>query len=247
MSLPIVLIHGFPFDSGMWKGQAAFLRARGRTVLTPDLPGFGASAALEQSACSMEAFAGAVRELIVRQCGGRAIVGGLSMGGYVLLALLRNWQEVVAGAMLIDTRADADTAEVRDGRLKAIEGVKAHGVGPLAETMLAKVFSKHATPAVRDQAREIMLRQSPAGVKGAQWAMAQRADQTSLLAQIKVPTLVVVGAEDAVTPPGVAMAIHGLIAGSMLVQVAQAGHMSNMEQPEAVDGAMEGFLGAVKR
>jgi pimeloyl-ACP methyl ester carboxylesterase len=76
--------------------------------------------------------------------------------------------------------------------------------------------------------------------------MAQRADQTSLLAEIKVPTLVVVGAEDTVTPPGVAMAMHGLIAGSMLVQVARAGHMSNLEQPEAVDEAIEGFLGMVK-
>jgi pimeloyl-ACP methyl ester carboxylesterase len=168
MSLPIVLIHGFPFDSGMWKQQAAFLRARGRTVLTPDLPGFGGTAALEQSACSMEAFAGTVRDLILRQCGGRAIVGGLSMGGYVLLSLLRNGPAVVAGAMLIDTRADADTAEARAARLKAIEGVQAHGVAPLAETMLERLLSKHATPPVRAQARQIMLRQSPAGVMGAQ-------------------------------------------------------------------------------
>jgi len=245
MSLPLLLIHAFPFDQSMWRPQAEFLRARGHRVITPDLPGFGAAPAWPREQCSIEAFAGVIHDVIVRQADGRAIVGGLSLGGYVVLALLRKFPESVAAAMLMDTRAEADTYEARAARLAAIDMVRQRGVEPLADTMLGRVFSRHASPALRIEARETMLRQSPAGVMGAQWAMAQRPDQTSLLEHISVPTLVLAGADDAVTPPSVAMGMHTRIAGSMLVQIANAGHMSNLEAPDAVNQALEHFVATV--
>src|SRR5262245_8714444 len=136
--LPIVLIHGFPFDGSMWRAQEEFLSSPeggGYRVLAPDLAGFGPSPqtpAPDPATASMEGFAEEIHRLIARE-GGKAIVGGLSMGGYVLLSLLRSYPHDVAAAMLIDTRAQADTPEVRANRLKSIENVKANGTGTLME------------------------------------------------------------------------------------------------------------------
>ncbi len=105
--LPIVLIHGFPFDATMWEGQAAFLREKGLKVATPTLPGFaGGEAAWPRERTSIESYAEYIHQVVLKEAGGggRAIVGGFSMGGYILLALLRDYPECIAAAMLIDTR-----------------------------------------------------------------------------------------------------------------------------------------------
>jgi len=250
--LPIVLIHGFPFDSGMWREQAAFLRGKGHTVVTPDLPGFGGTPPLPRERTSMEAFAGVVHEEIAK-VGRKAIVGGLSMGGYVLLALLRDYPESVAAAMLIDTRADADSAEAQANRLKSIEEIEKNGPGKVVEGMMGKLFGKQPTEAVKGEVKGMMERQK-AGVGGggwegmanALWGMAKRRDQTDLLPELRVPVLIVVGAEDGITPPSVALKMQSLMPQGMVVQIAGAGHMSPMEQPAAVNRAIETFLATVK-
>jgi len=246
MTHTIVLMHGFPMDGSMWRPQAEALRAAGHTVLTPSLPGFGGTAAWGKTQYSIEAMAEVVRDVVVREANGRAVVGGFSMGGYVLLALLRDFPEVVKAAMFIDTRPEADTAEARETRLKSIETVTAQGTGPVVEGMLGRLLSKYAGEAVKAEARGIMEKQSAEGVIGAQWAMSRRRDQTDLLGEIKVPSLVVVGDSDAITPPSVAMHMHNRIEGSMLVQIAHAGHLANLEQPEAVNHAIKTFLATVK-
>lgn len=242
MSEAILLIHGFPLDGSMWVPQVTFLTAKGFHVLAPHLPGFGGTAPWGQERYSIDALAEEMHRLIQDQAGGRAVVAGFSMGGYIVQALVRAHPEAVRGVIFVDTRAEADSLEVRAGRLRSIDDVRAQGVAPLVETMLPRLLSKYATPELRSQVRGIMLRQSPAGVMGAQYAMAQRRDQSDLLPMIQVPTLLLVGAEDTITPPSVAMAMHNRIPDSMLVQVANAGHLANLEMPESVNNAIVSFM-----
>jgi len=244
--LPIVLIHGFPFDATMWRHQAEHFRGKGRTVITPNLPGFGGTPALPRDQASMEAFAALVHDVIQKEAAGKAIVGGLSMGGYVLLALLRDYPKSVAAAMLIDTRADPDSAEARANRLKSIDEIQANGPGKVYEGMMGRALGKNPSPAVRDEVRAIMEKQPPEGMMNALWAMAKRRDQMDLLAQLKVPVLIVVGAEDAITPPSVALNMQSHAPHAIVVQIAAAGHMSPLEQPAAVNAAIETFLATMK-
>jgi pimeloyl-ACP methyl ester carboxylesterase len=247
---PIVLIHGFPLDSTMWAAQAAFLRSAeggGHAVLTPDVAGFGAAGgpAPGREKATVEGYAEAIHALIQEKCGGRAIVGGFSMGGYILLALLRDYPGDVAAAMFIDTRAEPDTAEARANRLKSIEEVSKNGPPAVLEGLMGKLFSKRPSEAVKKAVRGIMDKQSAGAIIAAQSAMAKRRDQSDLLPELQIPVLVVVGAEDGITPPSVALAMQSHMPHAMVVQIVSAGHMSPMEQPDAVNGAMKAFLAAV--
>jgi pimeloyl-ACP methyl ester carboxylesterase len=244
---PIVLIHGFPLDSSMWVSQATALRARGHTVITPNLPGFGGEPALPKERTSMETFAGVVREVIDREAGGRAIVGGFSMGGYVLLALLRESPEKVSAAMFLDTRPDADSAEARKARLDSVERIAREGTAGFFEASLTRMMRKKPEEPVRAAAQAIMERQSAEGLIAAQLAMSRRRDQTDLLAELTMPVLVLVGAEDAITPPSVALNMQSHMPHAMVVQVVGAGHLAMMEQAKAVNGHLETFLSTVKR
>lgn len=246
--LPVVLIHGFPLDARMWAAQLAALTghgAGGRTVLTPNVCGMGgAEGAPGRAEASMEMLAEQIHALIEKECGGRAVVGGFSMGGYVLLALLRNYPEAVAGAMFIDTRADADTAEVRAGRMKMIDDTLSRGTGGVVETLMGRLFGKRAGEGVRQAVRKIMEEQSAEAVVAALAAMARRRDQSDLLPELTLPVLIVVGAEDVITPPSVALAMQSHMPHAMVAQIVSAGHMSPMEQPGAVNGAIAAFLAA---
>jgi len=247
--LPIVLIHGFPLDGAMWHHQADFLRARGYEVLTPDLAGFGnppTSVPPEKTSATMEGYAREVREIILRLPGQRAVVGGFSMGGYVMLALLRESPELVAGAMFIDTRAETDTPEGRATRLKSIEHMQTHGTGNLLDSLCQRLFRKTSPlPAVIEETRQIMRRQPVDAVIAAQWAMAHRRDQTDLLPSLQMPALIVVGEEDMITPPASAEAMAARLANHKLVRIPNAGHMAPVEQPEMVNRAIGDFAAHV--
>ncbi|HVS70218.1 MAG TPA: alpha/beta hydrolase [Phycisphaerae bacterium] len=243
---PIVLIHGMPLDSSMWTEQAAFLRSRGHTVLTPDLPGFGSAPALAKDRTSIEAYAAVIRELIETQAGGRAMVGGFSMGGYVLLALLREAPHLVSTAMFIDTRPDPDTSEARKGRLTAIAGIESQGLAPFFDASIARLMRKKPDPATKARIRAIMDRQSAPGIIAGQLAMSRRRDQTDLLADLTIPVLVLVGAEDVITPPSVALNMQSHMPHAMVVQVVGAGHLAVMEQPAAVNGHLATFLATIR-
>lgn len=240
----MVLLHGFPLDGTSWEPQRAALEAAGHRVLTPHLPGFGdpAAPALAGESCSMEGFARVVRDLIVGEAGGRAVVGGLSMGGYVLMALLRDFPETVEAAIFLDTKAEADSAEARSGRLKMIGEVRKHGTEAAVETMLGRVLSPGASEALKQQVRTIMRRQAVEAVCGAQWAMAYRRDQRAVLAALRVPALFVVGDADALTPPALMRALAERTAGGQFVEIAGAGHQSNLEKPVEVSAALAAFV-----
>ncbi|HVX86626.1 MAG TPA: alpha/beta fold hydrolase [Phycisphaerae bacterium] len=242
---PIVLIHGMPLDASMWADQADFLRARGRTVFTPDLPGFGNAPALPRDRTSIEAYAAVVRDLIETQAGGRAIVGGFSMGGYVLFSLLRDAPHLVSAAMFFDTRPDPDTPEARKGRLDNISRIEREGLPGFFDASLARLMRKKPDPAVKARVRAIMDRQSPEGVIAGQLAMSRRRDQTDLLAELTIPVMVLVGAEDSITPPSVALNMQSHMPHAMVVQVVSAGHLAVMEQPVAVNGHLATFLATI--
>ncbi|MGN6368816.1 MAG: alpha/beta fold hydrolase [Phycisphaerae bacterium] len=244
--LPIVLIHGFPFDATMWRHQVDFLRGKGLTVITPNLPGFAGTDAWERDRTSIEGFAEFVHGVIQNEAGGKAIVGGFSMGGYVLLALLRDYPESLAAAMLIDTRPDADSSEARANRLKAIDEIREKGPAGVYDGMVGKQLSKRPPAAVRDEARAIMEKQPGEAAANALWAMSKRRDQTDLLPGLTLPVLIVVGAEDGITPPSVALNMQSHMPHAMVVQIVGAGHLSPLEQPKAVNGAIETFLATVK-
>ena len=245
MNTPLVLIHGFPLDATMWEPQVAALTQRGYRVLPVNLPGFGGApnAPWPKERCSIEAFAEHVHEFIVREAGGKAIVGGFSMGGYVLMALLENHPESVRAAMLFDTRPEADSAEARAARLASMGNIQATGsLAALVDTMVPRLVSPHSPPELRHHVRSMILRQNAQAVACAQYAMSRRPDRTALLSTLKLPALLVVGADDVITPPSVAIAMHSHMPHAMLTQVVKAGHLANLEAPTAVNASIETFL-----
>jgi 3-oxoadipate enol-lactonase len=229
----------------MWAAQASALAAAGYRVTAPNLPGFGGTPAWPKDHCTIDHYADEIHKIIKNDLGGQAAVAGFSMGGYILMALLREHPESVRAGMFINTRPEADTAEIRGNRLKSIEQVRAAGTSAIAEMMLDRLLARKNAPAIRQQVRDMILRQSPEGVIGALHAMSRRPDSTDLLATLKIPMLIMVGDHDAVTPPGVAIAMHNHMPHAMLVQIANAGHLAPIEQPEAVNTAMLTFLATV--
>lgn len=240
----IVLVHGFPHDRGLWhaqiEGHAAFVGTR---LLVPDLPGFGRSAPLLDA--SMDGYADALATMLDRRGIQRVIVAGLSMGGYVAFAFWRRHAARVRGLILLDSKATADTDAARAKRLELIASVGEDGVGALVSGLIAQQLgstTRATQPALVEQVG-VMLRRAPAsGVVAAARAMMQRIDSTPTLETITVPTLVLVGEEDSVTPVSDAIAMHSAIRGSRLVTVSGAGHLAPLEQPATVNAAIAEFL-----
>ena len=243
---PVVLLHGFVFDRSMWRGQVEALGERFRFI-TPDLRGHGESAATEGPA-TMEEMAADVAALLDELGVGRAVVGGLSMGGYVTLAFCRQYPERVRALVLADTRAEADSEEGRRGREELARLALAEGMRPVADTLTPKLLAPAtvaARPEVVERVRAMVLGTKPAGAAAASRGMAQRRDQTDWLPEISAPTLIIVGSEDAITPPAGAEAMRAKIEGSRLVTIEGAGHASNLERPAEFNRALADFLGGL--
>lgn len=239
----VVLLHGFPFDRSMWRGQVERLSADFR-VIAPDFRGHGGTTVTDGPS-TMEELAEDVVALLDELNVSRAVVCGLSMGGYVALALYRAHPSRVRALVLADTRAKADTEDARRTREENARRALAEGMSPIVDAMLPKLLSERARvgePDVVARVREMMLGISPEGAAAALRGMARRRDQTDILSKIEVPVLVVVGSEDAVTPPSEAEAMHALIEGSRLRVIEGAGHVSNVERPEEFDRALALFL-----
>ena len=192
---------------------------------------------------TIERYAADIHAIVRKLPDQRAVVGGFSMGGYVLLALLREHPECVSAAMFIDTRAETDTPEGRATRLKSIEHMETHGTEALLDSLCQKLFRKTSpAPQVIEASRQIMRRQRVDAVVAAQWAMAHRRDQTDLLPSLQMPALIVVGEEDLITPPTSAEAMAARLANQRLVRIPNAGHMAPVEQPDAVNKAIGDFV-----
>jgi pimeloyl-ACP methyl ester carboxylesterase len=247
---PLVLLHGFPFDHTIWEAQGAALGGEA-WVLTPDLPGFGRSAPPAGDAPrTMDAYAQRVLAWADGQGLRRFVLGGHSMGGYVAFAVARLAAERLAGLALIATRPGADSEAGRQKRAELRAAVAQHGPQAAADAMLPTLLPPTTAterPALVEQVRATILRQTPAGLIPAIQAMAARPDSTPDLAGLTMPVLILHGAADATVPPVEADAMHAAISGSTLVLVPDAGHLPMLEAPAAVAAALREFLAACRK
>jgi 3-oxoadipate enol-lactonase len=243
----VVLLHAFPLHSAMWAPQLACLSAS-RRVVAPDLTGFGGSDAPDSaSAYSMVGYARQVAGLLDRLGLEEVVLGGLSMGGYVTFAFLREHRHRVAGLVLADTRAAADTPEVFERRTSQQEQVAREGTAAVAETLLAGLLCEETKVdrlELVEQVRRLMSNPA-AGYIGGLEAMKHRPDATGELGAISVPTLLVVGEHDGPSPPDVARSMHEAITGSLLEVLPHAGHLSNLEAADEFNAAVSDFLDAL--
>lgn len=227
--IPLLLIHAFPMDSRMWRPQLDAFTPTIR-VLAPDLRGFGRN---QRSPLfeSVDQHAKDLVALLDQSSAPRALVVGLSMGGYIALAMARRHPHRVAGLLLADTRAEPDdnaTQHQRDGLIAQVRSV---GTSLLPNVMIPKLLAPSCDDATRNFLRGIILEQDPSGVAAALLALRNRPDARGGLFQIHCPTALVCGELDELTPPSVMQGLADGIEGSRLTIVPGAGHMSNLEAP----------------
>lgn len=243
---PVVLIHGYPFNRSLWNEQVEALSGKYR-VVAPDLRGFGESDS-SSGPVTMNRMAQDVAQLMDQLDIPQAVIGGLSMGGYVALAFCKQFPERVRAVVLADTRAQADTEEAKKTRAEQAEKALSEGMAGIADAMLPKLLTPDTVskrPEVVKRIRDMMLKTKPEGAAGALLGMAQRDDQTEFISSIKVPALIIAGREDAITPPADSEAMHAKIAGSRLIVIENAGHVSNLEQTQQFNDALLAFLNSL--
>lgn len=247
----VVLIHGYPFNRSLWTEQTDALTSRFR-VVTPDLRGFGESASGERDGSegpvTMNRMAQDVAELMDHLGIEQAVIGGLSMGGYVALAFVKQFPSRVKALVLADTRAQADTEEGKQTRHQQAEKALSEGMAGIADAMLPKLLTPDTVskrPEVVKRVRDMMLKTKPQGAASALLGMAERDDQSEFISTIRVPTMIVVGREDALTPLADSEKMQSKIAPSRLVVIENAGHVSNLEQTEQFNFALIRFLDRV--
>ena len=242
--IPVLLIHGFPFNSTMWEPQVEELADMAR-IIAPDLRGHGRTDPTPPP-YNVGMFADDCANLLTYLgIEGPVIVGGLSMGGYVAFEFYRRYPERVAGLILAATRAGADSPEGKAGRDKSAQTAKSEGVNAIAAGMLPKLLAPNSyktLPEVVEFVEEMMADTSVDGMIGALMAMKDRPDSTPTLAEIDVPTLIIHGANDQLIPLSEAEAMHAAIEGSELLIVPDAGHVLNLEQPDIFNDAVLDFL-----
>ena len=240
---PVLLIHAFPVNADMWRPQLDRV-PEGWRFIAPDVRGFGPDApapgafTLDDVAADLSAFMDHLKL-------DRAVIGGLSMGGYVTLAMSRRSPERFDGMILADTKAEADTPEGRDGRRKMIELVRAKGPRAVADQMLPKLLSaatRERDPEIVSAVRAMIESTSADAIAGALEAMMARPDSTPALPHISCPALILVGAHDEITPEAAARAMEVRIERSRVVVLPEAGHLSNLESPDVFSRALSDFL-----
>ena len=243
---PIVLIHGYPFNRSLWTEQTEALNSKYR-VVAPDLRGFGESDSSEGTA-TMARMAEDVAALMDALAIEQAVIGGLSMGGYVALAFARMFPARVKALVLADTRAQVDSEEGKQTRHQQAEKALSEGMAGIADAMLPKLLTPDTVskrPELVKRVRDMMLKTKPEGAAAALLGMAERDDQTEFISSIRVPALILVGREDAITPVADSEKMQSRIEGSRLVVIENAGHVSNLEQTEQFNDALLGFLSTV--
>jgi len=238
----IVFVHGFPLDHSMWLGQLPL--ASEATLVIPDLVGFGESDGMADDV-TMKSMADDVAGLLKLIGVSKAVWCGLSMGGYIGWEFAMHYGEMLKGLICCNTRSAADDElTVRARRVAAMQVMKT-GAGPVAETMRGKLFADSTIAEqseLVDSVAEVIRKTSPESIAAAQIAMSQRGDFTNSLSGIDVPALVVAGAGDVITPPAEMQLMSMEIPGATFVELAEAGHMSPMERPEAFNNAVTHWL-----
>jgi pimeloyl-ACP methyl ester carboxylesterase len=247
----VLLLHGFPLDGRMWDAQVPALAASGHRVIAPDFRGFGRSQP-PAGAFSIESLADDVHALAQQLIGATGmpfVLAGLSMGGYVSLAYARKYTDTLRALVLVDTKAESDTPEGKEGRAKMIQLAREKGSVAIGDAMQPKLLSPDTIqhkPAIVKALRAMTDANPAITLEHALAAMRDRPDQSDLLPKLKVPTLIVVGDGDVITPPAVAESMQRAIpGGAHLAVIRGAGHMSPMEQPEQVNRNLIAFLSRI--
>ena len=239
---PVVLLHGFPHDRTLWSAQLA-VPAAGARLIALDLPGFGESS--RAAVPSLDAYADSVMALCDALALERVVIGGLSMGGYLAFALWRRHPERISALILADTKSPADTDEGKAKRLEMQAIARASGAAAIAEKMLPGMIGK-TTRETRPQVVafiDAMMRAAPvSGIVDGLDAMRTRVDSTPTLGTLKVPTLIICGAEDSLTPVKESEAMHLAIPDAQLAVIPDAGHVSCLEHPAAFNALLAGFV-----
>ncbi|MBI4544578.1 MAG: alpha/beta fold hydrolase [Gemmatimonadetes bacterium] len=245
---PVLLVHGFPFDSSLWEPQLERLPRRWRW-LAPDLRGFGRTeGGVGGGPYGMELFAEDLAALLEELGVTRAVVCGVSMGGYIAMAMVRSYPERVRALVLCDTKAGAETEQGKKGRAELAERVLAEGSSALVAGLLPRLLAERTRreqPELVQWLSGVMESVSPQTAARGLAGMAARADSTELLSRIAVPTLVLVGAEDVISGVAEAEGMAGGIPDGRIMVIPAAGHLPNLEQPPAFNRALVQFLEAI--
>ena len=248
IGLPIIFLHAFPLNRSMWQSELITLLSDERYRLVAlDWHGFGESE-ITNPISTMELFADDLAGLMDSLGIQQAVLCGLSMGGYAAFAFLRKYSQRVSGLILADTRPGADTPEAQANRENVARIAETQGTGAIADLQVPLVLSEYTRqhhPEVEMRVRQMIETATAQGIAAASRGMAQRGDSTDLLASISCPTLVIVGEQDVLTPPSVAQEYAAKIPGAQFVVITNAGHLSNLEQPDAFLQAVRGFLGSL--
>lgn len=233
----LALFHAFPLDHTMWQPQVEALRAS-VPVITPDFPGFGGSAPI--SPATMDRAADIAAEAMTRAGVERAVIGGLSMGGYVALAFWRRHRERVLGLVFANTRADADDDAARQRRTDLAARLRSEG-NILAESP-PPLLSGTASADVRKLVKGIIAAQPAESIARAAEAMATRSNSLGDLPGITVPVLVITSEHDTLIAPAITQSMADAIPGARFELIPRAGHLSNLEQPEAFTALLRDHL-----
>jgi len=241
---PVLFIHGYPLNRQMWQPQVDGLAAKAR-ILAPDLRGHGDSQAVP-GPYTMDLFASDLKVFLdTLDITQRVVVCGLSMGGYVAFAFYRKYAARIVGLILTATRAAPDSQEGKIGRDQAAGTAQENGVDAIVEAMLPKLVSPKTLerkPEVVAKVRAIMQHTSLEGVLGDLAGLRDRPDSTPTLGQIKIPTLILHGADDAIVPLKEAQAMQAGIAHARLEVIPDAGHLLNLEDPKTFNQAVGKFI-----
>lgn len=242
-SIPIIFLHGFPFDKTMWQDQLDCLKSSYR-LIPCDIRGFGKSKD-EESALSIDLFADDLIQFMDKLSIDKAIICGLSMGGFIALNAIKRFPHRFEALILCDTQCIADSMEGKEKRYEIIDEIDVDGVAGFNEGFIKSVFHKDSITNKKElveQLRSVVFSNSQHIIQQGLAALAERSETCSALNEINIPTLIICGREDEVTPLSESEFMHAEINGSVLQIIDKAGHVSNLEQPDEFNKHLLDFL-----
>ena len=242
----LVFLHGFPFNASSWNGQIEYFKNK-FNVFAPDLLGHG-NGSVAPGPWMIAHFVDELEGLFQAKRLEKAVICGLSMGGYIALHFARQYPGQVSALVLCDTQADPDSNETKDKRYLTIEKIRREGLSPFSQDFSKAVLSENTLkekPQIQQQLAQMITSNKSENVRMTLGALASRLDSNPFLPTFKFPTLVLVGADDKITPPALSRKIADGIKGSTLHVIEQAGHLSNLEQPDVFNKHLEIFLNAI--
>jgi 3-oxoadipate enol-lactonase len=242
----IIFIHGFPFNKSMWKSQVEYLKDNYRPIAY-DIRGHGDSGTGDE-VFSIDLFVNDLISFMDTLKIEKAVLCGLSMGGYIALNAIEKHNERFDALILSDTQCIADTPEVKEKRIKAIESIRTRGVEEYAEESIKNLFALESfTTRLKEigAIREMIVKTSVQSLCNTLRALSVRKETCTGLSAIKVPVLIIVGSEDKITPPAAATFMHEKIKGSQLKIIDHAGHLSNLENPDEFNIRLRKFIASV--